>query len=50
MATFNVETDLAIADRPRGENTKIALDERKATFSPTPAILEPTIQLDGLRL
>lgn len=40
--TFNVETDLDIVNSPRSDDTKIVLDERKATFSPTPAIVEPT--------
>jgi hypothetical protein len=43
MVTFNVETDLDIANRSRGENTKIVLDECcKTAFPSTPAIVELT--------
>jgi len=63
MVTFNVETDLDIANGSRGEITKIVLDERETEFSPTAAIVELTyppvyvliklnrtkaVQLDGL--
>ncbi|KAG1724818.1 uncharacterized protein EDB91DRAFT_1350921 [Suillus paluster] len=42
MVTFNVETDLDIANGSRGEITKIVLDERETDFLPTAAIVELT--------
>jgi hypothetical protein len=45
MVTFNVETDLDIANGSRGEITKIVLDERETEFSPTAAIMELTYLL-----
>src|SRR6266481_4261192 len=40
MVTFNVETDLDIANGSRGKITKIVLDERETGFTPTPSIVE----------
>ncbi|OAX32709.1 hypothetical protein K503DRAFT_805008 [Rhizopogon vinicolor AM-OR11-026] len=40
MVTFNVETDLDIANGSRGEITKIVLDERETGFTPTAPIVE----------
>ncbi|OJA12227.1 hypothetical protein AZE42_11669 [Rhizopogon vesiculosus] len=40
MVTFNVETDLDIANSSRGEITKIVLDERETGFTPTAPIVE----------
>ncbi|KAG1845209.1 hypothetical protein F4604DRAFT_1595699, partial [Suillus subluteus] len=63
MVTFNVETDLDIANGSRGEIMKVVLDERETTFSPTSAIVKlsyppayvlikmnhtKAVQLDGL--
>jgi ATP-dependent exoDNAse (exonuclease V) alpha subunit len=40
MVTFNVETDLNIANGSRGEIQKIVLDKRETAFSPAAAIVE----------
>ena len=40
MVTFNVETDLDIANGARGEITKIILDEREPTFSTSQSIVQ----------
>ncbi|OJA15380.1 hypothetical protein AZE42_13590 [Rhizopogon vesiculosus] len=40
IVTFNVETDLDIANGFRGEITKIVLDERETGFTPTAPIVE----------
>ena len=42
MVTFNVETDLDIANGARGEIIKIVLDEREMAFSPLAPIIELT--------
>ncbi|OAX36730.1 hypothetical protein K503DRAFT_784140 [Rhizopogon vinicolor AM-OR11-026] len=42
MVTFNVETDLDIANGARGEIIKIVLDERETAFSPLAPIVELT--------
>ena len=42
MVTFNVETDLDIANGARGEITEIILDERETAFSPIVPIVELT--------
>ncbi|OJA13183.1 hypothetical protein AZE42_09504 [Rhizopogon vesiculosus] len=38
MVTFNVETDLDIANGARGEIIKVVLDERETAFSPLASI------------
>ncbi|KAG1741715.1 hypothetical protein EDB19DRAFT_1585635, partial [Suillus lakei] len=40
MVTFNVEIDLDIANRARGELVEIVLDERVSNFSLTKAVME----------
>ena len=40
MVTFNVETDLDIANGARGEIIKIVRDERETAFSPMAPIVE----------
>ena len=40
MVTFNVETDLDIANGARGEIIKIVLDERETAFSASVSIVE----------
>ena len=40
MVTFNVETDLEIANRARGEITGIILDERETVFAPSAPVVE----------
>ena len=42
MVTFNVETDLDIANGARGMLTKIILNEREPPFSPSDSIVELT--------
>jgi ATP-dependent exoDNAse (exonuclease V) alpha subunit len=42
MVTFNVETDLDVANGARGEIVEIVLDERETAFSPTAPIVELT--------
>jgi ATP-dependent exoDNAse (exonuclease V) alpha subunit len=42
VVTFNVETDLDIANGARGEIIKIVLDERETAFSPLAPIVELT--------
>ncbi|KAF8123276.1 hypothetical protein EV363DRAFT_1435963 [Boletus edulis] len=39
MVTYNIETDLDIANGARGEIVKIILDEREEKFSPSQAII-----------
>ncbi|KAG1783655.1 hypothetical protein EV702DRAFT_1190674 [Suillus placidus] len=40
MVTFNVETDLDVANGAHGEIVEIVLDERETAFSPTAPIIE----------
>jgi len=42
MIIFNVETDLDMANRARGEVTEIVLDSLEIAFSPTTPIVELT--------
>ena len=39
MVTFNVKTDLDIANGARGEIIKIVLDENESNYSPTHPII-----------
>ena len=39
MVTFNVKTDLDIANGARGEIIKIVLDENESNYSPTHSII-----------
>ena len=40
VVTFNLETDLDIANGARGELVEIVLDERESSFSLTKAVVE----------
>ncbi|KAG1790367.1 uncharacterized protein HD556DRAFT_1217533, partial [Suillus plorans] len=40
MVTFNIKTDLDIANRARGELVEIVSDKQESSFSPTKAVVE----------
>ena len=40
MVTFDVKTDLDVANGARGEIIKIVLDENKSNYSPTQSIIQ----------